>query len=385
MSKKKKIRVPLRKNRQNTPRRRDKIASQLDEDGDLDALHPHERISRKGDVTRYRTIISESDAPPGELPLRNVDVSGCLSGRVLSPRGGGCLVEADPIEGDSAGPPPPGRVYECAVRRLLKSLATDERTSVAAGDRVLFRPTLGDQGVIERIEPRRGILMRKIRGQKHVLAANVDQVLIVASADEPTLKPSLIDRYLISASAGGIRPLICINKVDLVDLVELQPIVGTYAQLGYETVPTSARSGLGISRLKSLLRGQETVLAGQSGVGKSSLINALEPGLDLKTLEVAVETGKGKHTTTSANLLKLSFGGWIVDTPGVRQMELWDVDPRDVSGYFVEFHPYLRQCRFSHCSHIHEGRCGVKRAVVRGLISHLRYESYCRIRLGDAD
>ena len=374
MSKKKKIRVPLRKNRQNTPRRRERITQQLDEQQSLDALDPHERISRKGDVTRYRTIISNAEALPGEAPVRDVDLAGCQPGRVLSPRGGGCLVEADDK-----------RVYECSVRRLLKSLASQERTSVAAGDRVLFRPTFGDQGVIERIEPRRGLLMRKIRGQKHVLAANVDQVLIVASAAEPSLKPSLIDRYLISAASGGIRPLICINKIDLADLAELQPVVGSYAQLGYEIVPTSTRSGVGIARLKALLAGFETALAGQSGVGKTSLVNALEPGLDLKTLEVAVETGKGKHTTTSANLLRLSCGGWIVDTPGIRQMELWDVGPQDVSGFFIEFHPYLRECRFSHCSHIHEGHCGVKRAVVRGLISHLRYESYCRIRLGDAD
>jgi len=373
MSKKKKIRVPLRKNRQNTPRGKGRLAQQLDDEG-LDKLNADERLSRKGAITRHRTIVSQADPTAGQIPLRDVDSEACLAGRVLSPRGGGCLVESDG-----------GRVYDCAMRRLLKSLASDERTSVAAGDRVLFLPTFGDQGVIERVEPRRGILMRKIRGRKHVLAANVDQVLIVASADEPALKPSLIDRYLISAAAGGIRPLICINKIDLVDLVELEPVLGTYAQLGYEIIPTSIVTGTGIARLKTLLSGNETVLAGQSGVGKTSLINALEPGLDLKTLEVAVETGKGKHTTTSASLLKLSFGGWIVDTPGVRQMELWDVEPQDVSAYFVEFHPFLRECRFSHCSHIHEGRCGVKRAVVRGLISHMRYESYCRIRLGDAD
>src|SRR5262249_12826104 len=146
-----------------------------------------------------------------------------------------------------------------------------------------------------------------------------------------------------------------------------------------------ARTGLGIDRLRHLCTGRETALAGQSGVGKSSLINALEPGLDLPTLEVAVETGKGKHTTTSARLLQLSFGGWVVDTPGIRQMELWDVIPDEVEGFFLEFHPFVRNCRFPDCSHRHEHDCGVKEAVARGFISMLRYESYCRIREGDAD
>src|SRR5262249_10708307 len=254
-----------------------------------------------GSVTRYRTIVSSDVAAPGQQPQRDVDAAGCLVGRVLSPHGGQCLVEA----GDGPGLP-------CAGRRVLKSLGTEERGTIAAGERVLFRPDGDGQGLIERVEPRRGVLTRRIRGQKHVLAANVDQVLIVASAAEPALKPSLIDRYLISAAVGEIRPIICINKADLADLPELQPLIGTYAQLGYDVLPASARTGLGISRLRALLAGRETALAGQSGVGKTSLINALEPTFNLKTLEVTAETGKGKHTTTAARLLKLSFGGWVV-------------------------------------------------------------------------
>jgi ribosome biogenesis GTPase len=374
MAKKKKIRVALRKNRDKTPRQRAEFSQQVAHDPDLDRFAPDERISRKGAVTRHRTILAVDETPAGQAPLRDIDTAECISGRVISPRGAEYLVEADD-----------GRRFECTVRRLLQSVASDERTAVAAGDCVLVRPSGGTQGVIERIEPRRGVLTRKIRGQKHVLVANVDQVLIVASAADPPLKPSLIDRYLISAAAGGIRPVICINKVDLADLVELQPAIGAYSQLGYEVVATSTVTGLGISRLKFLLTGVETALAGQSGVGKTSLINSLEPGLDLKTLEVAAETRKGKHTTTAARLLKLSFGGWVVDTPGIRQMELWDVVPEEVEGFFLEFHPFLRECRYPNCSHTHESQCGVKRAVVRGLITHQRYESYCRIRTGDSD
>lgn len=369
---KRKIRVPLRKNRQKASKDRALRPDQFDLEEGIEVDSADQRISGKGQLTRYRTIISSDESATS--PLRDVDRAGCLAGRVLSPRGGGCRVQAED-----------GAIYDCAVRRLLKNLASADRTIVAAGDRVLFQVVGEGQGVIERIEPRHGILTRKTRNRKHVLVANVDQVLIVASAADPQLKPSLIDRYLISAELGAIRPIVCINKADLVDLVELQPIVGTYAQLGYEVVTTSIRTGIGLARLRYLLGGKETALAGQSGVGKSSLINALEPSLQLATHEVASESRKGQHTTTSANLLQLSFGGWVVDTPGIRQMELWDVVPGDVGGYFHEFQPFVRDCRFPGCSHIHEARCGVKQAVRSGLVSLLRYESYCRIREGDAD
>lgn len=373
MARKRKIRVQLRKNRQKAPRQRGPRLDGIDGDDQLDVAASDERISRKGDLTRYRTIVS-SDESGSAAPLRDVDEAECLRGRVLSPRGGGCRVEAED-----------GTLYECAVRRMLKNIVADDRTPVAAGDRVLFRPVAVGQGVIERVEPRTGILTRKIKGRKHVLVTNVDQVLIVASAADPPLKPSLIDRYLISAAVGELRPVICINKVDLVDLVDLQPIVGTYAQLGYEVLTTSVRTGTGLARLMRLCTGRATALAGQSGVGKSSLINAIEPGLDLRTLEVAEESRKGRHTTTSANLLRLSRGGWVVDTPGIRQMDLWDVEPDEVDRFFAEFHPFLRECRYPGCSHRHERECGVRRAVARGLISMLRYESYFRIREGDAD
>ena len=142
---------------------------------------------------------------------------------------------------------------------------------------------------------------------------------------------------------------------------------------------------MGIARLRHLFRNRETALTGQSGVGKSSLINAVEPGLKLKTLEVSEDTRKGRHTTTNANLHPLSAGGWVVDTPGVRQLELWDVIPEQVERYYREFHPFVSRCRFPNCSHTHESSCGVKDAVRRGMLSMTRYESYWKIRSGDAE
>lgn len=377
MSKKRtqKTRVDFRKNRENRTRLRPLDARSLADDADTDDLAADERMSGKGSLSRRRTVITVVDetSPPGSV-LRDVDASGCLTGLVLSPRGLGCLVRGDD-----------GRDYECAVRRVVKTMASSERTAVVTGDRVHFRPAGDQQGAIERVEPRRGVLSRKIRGQRHVLAANVDQLLIVASAADPPLKPSLVDRYLISAAHGGIRPIVCINKVDLVDVVELQPLDGLYAQLGYDVVLTSTRTGYGLTRLRTLLRARSTALSGQSGVGKTSLLNAIQPGLGLTVNEVSEDSRKGRHTTTHANLLELSFGGWVVDTPGIRQFELWDVIADEVEGYFVEFRPFVATCKFPDCSHTHEAGCGVKYAVDQRLIAACRYESYLRIRSGEAD
>jgi ribosome biogenesis GTPase len=265
---------------------------------------------------------------------------------------------------------------------VLRTLVTDERNIVATGDRVWVLPALGDEGVIERVEARHGLLTRASRGREHVLVANVDQVVIVMALAEPDLKPHLIDRYLASAEQGGIAPLICLNKADLVDPVACQPLIGLYSQLGIPTVLTSATTGQGISRLRGRLRGRQTVFAGQSGVGKSSLLNAVQPGLGLRVREVSETTQKGRHTTTTAELIKLEFGGWVVDTPGIRQFQLWDIIPEEVEGFFPEFRPYVPLCVYPDCSHTHEDRCAVKRAVARRQISASRYHSYLGLFTG---
>jgi ribosome biogenesis GTPase len=279
-----------------------------------------------------------------------------------------------------------GRVFQCATRRLLKTLSTDQRHVVAAGDRVLFRPVPAvdaNEGIIERVEPRRGCLCRASKGRQQVIVANVDQLMIVSSAAEPRLKPNLIDRLLLSAEKGEICPVICINKVDLVDPASLQPLVGVYSQMGYKVLLLSAKTGYGVDRFGRLLRGRESVLVGQSGVGKSSLLNAVDGRLNLRVAEISADTQKGRHTTTTARLLPFSFGGFVVDTPGLRQFQLWDVIAEEVAGFYRDLRPYVSLCRFPSCTHTHEEDCAVKNAVADGRLDERRYESYCCLFAGD--
>lgn len=368
----KKVRADFRKNREVRTRDRSQTQQFASETVDEDEERG-ERISGKGRLSRKRTIIvSQTQDDCGQQALApDVDLATCLPGRVLRVQGLHSIVEA-----------PDGRNWSCATRRLLKTLSTDQRHVVAAGDRVMFRP-VGDEGIIERIEPRRGILSRTSKGRQHVVVANVDQMLIVASAAEPELKPHLIDRYLVTAERNRIRPLICINKIDLVDRGAIQATLGVYGQMGYEVLQLSAATGMNVDRLRAALTGRESVVAGQSGVGKSSLLNAIDPQLKLKTREVSRENEKGKHTTTTAVLLPLACGGYVVDTPGIRQFQLWDVLPAEVAGYFRDIRPLVDLCQYPDCTHTHEADCAVKDAVADGRLDGRRYESYCHLLEGD--
>jgi ribosome biogenesis GTPase len=370
MAKKKKIRVDLRKNRSKPPRQKGWTRTFHADDQTDDTTPTQERVRAKGDLSRRRTIIQDESAggatPDAEqLAMPAADLATCLPGRVLRVHGLQSVVQTHD-----------GRQFRCAVRRLLKTLATDERNIVAPGDRVWIRPALGDEGFIERVEPRHGPLTRASRGREHVLVANVDQVVIVMALVEPDLKPHLIDRYLVSAAKGGIEALLCLNKADLVNPSDYQPLIGLYSQLGIAAFLTSATTGLGLDRLRQRLVGRETVFAGQSGVGKSSLLNAIQPELGLRVREISETTQKGRHTTTTAELIQLEFGGWVVDTPGIRQFELWDVLSEELEGFFPEFRPFVPLCAYPDCTHTHEDRCAIKEAVMRRQISDHRYTSY---------
>jgi ribosome biogenesis GTPase len=376
LAKKKKVRVEFRKNRQKRTRANDLTRSfRQDDPAGTDAISS-ERVRAKGDLSRHRTVIqeetegSQTDAPGGDPgSLLAVDLSTCRPGRVIRVHGLVSVVEAEDDK----------KEYRCGVRRILKTLAIDGRNVVAVGDRVWFRNTGTLEGQIEKVEARKGTLTRGYRRREHVVASNVDQLLIVSALQEPGLKLPLIDRYLIAAEKGNIRPVVILNKADLVDIAQYQWIIGLYTQLGYETLVTSAADGRGIERLRTLLSEGVTAFSGQSGVGKSSLLNTIQPGLNLRVREVSGWTAKGKHTTTAAELIRIEHGGYVVDTPGLRQFELWDIEPAEVEAYFVEFRPYIPKCKFPDCSHTHETECAVKDALFRGQIDQGRFESYLKL------
>ncbi len=374
-----KTRAEFRKNRSVRTRRTDWTQRFREEAIRDESVVREERISGKGELVRRRTVMAAESqgAADASVPVQlEVDEAVCRPGRVLSIHG--LFSHVQDAE---------GRVHRCSVRRLLKTLSTDQRHVIAVGDRVMFRAVAGeaDEGVIERVEPRRGTICRASRGRQQILVTNVDQVLIVTSVAEPRLKPNLIDRLLIAAEKGRARPIICINKIDLVDPAALQPLVGVYSRMGYEVLLLSATTGFGADRLRRVLAGRQSVVAGQSGVGKSSLLNALDPQLKLRVAPVSAENEKGRHTTTTARLLPLSFGGYVVDTPGIRHFELWDVESAEVAGYFRDLRPYVSACKFPNCTHTHEAGCAIKDAVADGRIDERRYESYCHLFHGEAD
>jgi ribosome biogenesis GTPase len=362
MGKPRKIRIEFRKNR--SVRRRDGDLTQAARDG-ADHADDHlaaERISGKGELSRKRTVRSR-EAP-------DADADGFAVMPAVDHGWRGQVLHVHGLETFVAGPE--GRVEKCTLRRLLRSLATDQRHPVAAGDWVQVA-----DGVIQAVEPRRNSLSRDSRGRRHVIVANVDQVVIVGSAARPDLKPALIDRLIVAAESAGIRPLVCINKIDLVDPASLVPLAGIYARMGYPVILCTAATGQGIVRLAAELPGRVTAVVGQSGVGKSSLLNALDPALALPVAEVSRENEKGRHTTTTARLLRHRLDGWFVDTPGVRQFALWQLVPAEAPAAFRDLRPVANLCRYPDCTHAHETDCAVKDAVADGLLDTRRWES-CR-------
>lgn len=373
MAKKKKTakqRASFRKSHQGRVRDADLTRDYRDGKSDkLADLHLGERVSGKGDLTRKRTVVgdatqSDQDASATSPQLR--------SGRVISAHGLKCKVLDDG-----------GSIYECAIRQVLKSLSIDGRSAVVAGDLVRFRGDSKIDGMIEHVEPRQGIISRTSRGQQHVLVANVDYLLIIASVAEPSLKPVLIDRFLLTASQCDVQPVLVLNKIDLIDPIALQQLIGVYAAMGVRVLMTSAETGAGVDYLRHLIAGKQTALAGQSGVGKSSLLNAIKPGLGLAVGRVSQDNSKGRHTTTATTLIPLDDGGAVFDTPGIRQFKLWDISAEEVAGLMPDLRPYVSGCRYANCLHLSEDDCAVKDAVADARIDARRYDAYCHLLESD--
>jgi len=370
--------VDLRKNRAKPKRDKAGWTRQFREgDRHIDESATVESVRAKGDLSRRRTIIV-GDARDAAL----------REGLVVALRG--LIAEVEENPGPRAGDAV--QTWACTVRRVLRTRLIKERHPIAVGDRVKFAPVevAGETGrfalegrelpeaVIEAVEPRRTTLVRQYERKVHAVAANVDVVVIVASANAPTLRPHLIDRYMVMAHHGGMRPVVCINKADLDADGAAAAVAKRYRCLGYRAIMTCVLDGLGLDELCDAVRDATSVFVGQSGVGKSSLLNALAPGFRLRVGELT-EMERGRHTTTTAQLLKWPFGGHVVDTPGVRQFEFAEIEAHEIDDCFVEFVDLIPRCRFAGCSHTHEVGCAVKQAVEEGRIAPERYDSYCKM------
>jgi ribosome biogenesis GTPase len=287
----------------------------------------------------------------------------------------------------------------CRLRGRLKQRRPDDaarRDLAAIGDRVLVSVLPDGTGMIEEVLPRARVLSRRAPGRggrrgrsedetgaEQVIVANPDQAVLVFACAHPAPRLRMLDRFLVATEANHVRAVIAANKADLVTPEQARGTFGLYEHLGYRVFYTSAHTGEGVAALQSAAAGKLSAFTGPSGVGKSSLLNALQPGLGLQARAVSQATTKGRHTTVHSELLPLHGGGYVADTPGLRSLALWDLEPEEIDGYFVEIKPFVEQCEFSDCSHTHEPGCAVRGAVEAGLIAPSRYESYLRLRAGD--
>jgi len=277
------------------------------------------------------------------------------------------------------------------VCRLRGRLKQGRRTGdiIAVGDWVQISLLKDDTGMIEEIEERRSMFSRMAptpRGEyQQILIANPDQAVFVFACTDPDPRLRMLDRFLIVAEKAEIPALIVFNKVDLIGWWYANRWYGHYKKIGYSMLFTSATKGRGVGALRKHLSGKISVLAGPSGAGKSSLLNAVQPDLGLSVRDVSKSTGKGRHTTVVREMFPISKGGYVADTPGLKAMALWDIEPEEVDGYFPELRELVADCKFSNCMHLHEPGCAVKAAVEKNHIHAERYESYIRLRYGQED
>ncbi|MEM5565952.1 ribosome small subunit-dependent GTPase A [Psychroserpens sp. AS72] len=285
-----------------------------------------------------------------------------------------------------------GKAYQCRIKGKFRLKGIKSTNPIAVGDIVDFElETNNDEvtGVIDKIHDRTNYIVRKsvnLSKQTHIIASNVDQVFLLITIDNPPTFTSFIDRFLVTAEAYQIKTVLLFNKVDTYNeetLDEVRYLAHVYRSIGYECIGISAETGKNIDKVKALMLGKVSMFAGHSGVGKSTLVNAIEPGLDLKTKAISSQHSQGQHTTTFAEMFDLSFDAKIIDTPGIKGFGIVDMDKEEVADYFPEFFKLKQDCKFNNCLHKEEPKCAVKDALDRDEIAISRYRSYLQILEGE--
>lgn len=285
-----------------------------------------------------------------------------------------------------------GTTYQCRIKGKFRLQGIKSTNPIAVGDYVDFDlDTKSDQetGVINKIHERENYIVRKsvnLSKQTHIIASNIDQVFLLITIDNPPTFTSFIDRFLVTAQAYSIKTVLVFNKIDTYNedtILEVKYLEHIYSNIGYECISISAKTGENIDKIKALMEGKVSMFTGHSGVGKSTLVNTIEPSLDLKTKSISTQHSQGQHTTTFAEMFDLSFNAKIIDTPGIKGFGVVDMEKEEISDYFPEFFKLSQDCKFNNCMHIEEPKCAVKEALENNKIAASRYKSYVQIIEGD--
>ena len=287
-----------------------------------------------------------------------------------------------------------GQFYKCRMKGKFRIQNIKSTNPIAVGDQVEFEvETKGDEtlGIINKIRPRENYIIRKsvnLSKQTHIIAANVDVAFLLVTLNNPPTFTSFIDRFLVTAQAYQIKAVLLFNKMDSYnqeEILEINYLAALYTSIGYECIYISAKTGKNIDKVKQMMLGKVSMFSGHSGVGKSTLVNILEPTLELKTSEISSQHMQGQHTTTFAEMYDLSFGAQIIDTPGIKGFGVVEVDKQELGNYFPEFFELKGQCKFNNCLHLQEPKCAIKQALENDALSWSRYKSYLQILEGEQD
>lgn len=287
-----------------------------------------------------------------------------------------------------------GDRYECRIRGKFRIKGIKSTNPVAVGDIVEFDlDSINDEtvGVITEIHKRENYIIRKsvnLSKRTHIIAANIDQLFLMITLNNPPTLTTFIDRFLVSAEAYHIKAILLFNKIDTYneeELLEVKFLAATYREIGYECIGVSAKTGKNVDKVKELMKGKVSIFSGHSGVGKSTIINIIEPDLNIKTAKISEQHKQGQHTTTFAEMYDLNFGAKIIDTPGIKGFGIVDIEKEEIGNYFPEFFAIKNECKFNNCLHIDEPNCAVKEALENGKIAWSRYKSYVQIIEGEEE